>query len=97
MWSGTSTYYGGGGAAGQGGLSGGLGGGGATYGNGLTNTGGGAGGGSSGMSMNGGSGIVLIRILSGNPLPKTITGTYSSTTSQGYTVYTFTNNGSIAF
>jgi hypothetical protein len=57
------------------------------------NTGGGAGGGNTdGFGGNGGSGIVIIRYADTFPAITTIGGglTYSTTTTGGYRIYTFT-------
>jgi hypothetical protein len=96
--SGTSQYYGGGGGGGVGGL-GGLGGGGngadAAGIAGTANTGGGGGGGFSYATGNGGaggSGIVIISYPTGSV---TATGG-TMTTSGGYTIHTFTGNGTLS-
>jgi hypothetical protein len=104
--SGTSQYYGGGGSGGgpeviPGGLGGGglsgtaIPAGGADSGgaNGVANTGGGGGGsiisGSTGTSGVGGSGIVIVRY----PGPQKATGGNTITTTNGYTIHTFTSSG----
>lgn len=96
--SGTATYYAGGGGGGGSGVirSGGSGGGGSSgtsgdAGNGTVNTGGGGGGGydyATGEGGNGGSGVLILR-YSGSQR-----GTGGTVTSSGgYTVHTFTSNG----
>lgn len=64
------------------------------------NTGGGGGGGVGGINVNGftqgGSGIVIIRYPSVYK-DATATGTFSKTSSGGYTIYTFTGSGTISF
>ncbi len=97
--SGTATYYGGGGGgnaaftSGGGGLGGGGrgGAGGNPSAAGLSGTGGGGGGSSDNVAgrMNGGSGIVIVRYLTG-----TVTATGGTiTTAGGYTIHTFTSAG----
>lgn len=108
--SGTPTYYAGGGGAGgypsgtasygSGGLGGGGGGGGGGTRAaiaGTANTGGGGGGGGSSVGGNiGGSGVVIIRHLSTDPVATT-TGSPVVTTSNGYRIYTFNASGTIQF
>jgi len=95
---GTERYAGPGGAGGYGGGGQGQGSG-TTYTAGTTNTGGGGGGGGyNGATdgLNGGSGVVILRVGSGTTASST-TGSPTVTTSGAYRFYTFTASGSITF
>ena len=91
---GTSTYYGGGGAGGIGGQPGGSGGGGSTGVAGTANTGGGGGGGNSNNAQggNGGSGVVIIKYPD-TYAAATTTGSPTITAITGYRIYKFTGTG----
>lgn len=76
-----------------------------TGGLGLANTGGGGGAcggeghisGAGGPGGAGGSGVVVIRYPSSYRAPVSVTGTYTSVTTGGYYIYTWTSSGSITF
>jgi hypothetical protein len=90
---GTATRYGGGGAGLNGGNPGTVDGGGGANANGTAGLGGGASGSSSGTSFNGGSGRVMISVLTSNYSGVT-TGSPTVTTSGLYTILQFTSSGS---
>ena len=65
---------------------------------GKTNTGGGAGGtNSQGVTLNGGSGVVIIRYTDTYSLATSTTGSPTITTAGGYRIYKFTASGTITF
>ncbi|MFI3197512.1 MAG: hypothetical protein QX196_04230, partial [Methylococcaceae bacterium] len=101
--SGSSVTYAGGGGGGSGGSStsgsGGAGGGGNGGVAGTANTGGGAGTqkNGSGVQVNGGSGIVIIRYADTYPAAASTTGSPTVTVAGGYRVYKWTGSGTITF